>query len=69
MHYCNQSDDVILDDIIRGGVPDEALVSGCCWRRICQVRGRNFNSISADTWGEICRKRGYVFGRQNPRGF
>jgi hypothetical protein len=69
MHYCGRSDTDILRDIIRGCIPEDALVSGCCWQRICEVRGRNFNQVDAETWREICKERGYLFGRQNPRGF
>jgi hypothetical protein len=68
-HYCNRSDADILDDIIRGNIPDDALASDCCWKRICQVRGRHFNKVDPDTWSEICRERGYVRTRENPRGF
>ena len=69
MCYCETPDDDVLDDIIGESIPDDALVNTCCWRRICQVRGRHFNEIDPDTWSETCRKRGYLFGRQNPRGF
>ena len=69
MHYCSRSEADILADVVRGSIPSDALVNDCCWRRICQVRGRNFNQVDADTWREICAERGYVFGRQNSRGF
>ena len=69
MCYCDGSDREILVDIERGVIPDEALVNGCCWKRVCQVRGRNFDFVDPEAWREICRERGYLFGRQNPRGF
>jgi hypothetical protein len=70
MCYCSSTDDdEILSDILRADVPDDALVKNCCWRRICQVRGRNFNQIDDFTWREICRQRGYLYSRENPRGF
>ena len=67
--YCRKSEASILGDIKRGGIPSEALVNSCCWRRICQVRGLHFNEIDDETWRDICRQRGYVFARENPRGF
>jgi hypothetical protein len=69
MCYCETRDTEILNDIRHEPIPEDALVNGCCWRRICQVRGRPFNKIDADTWTEVCRKRGYLFRRENPRGF
>ena len=69
MCYCDASDKEILDDLIREDVPSDALVRACCWSRICQVRGRNFNSVDPEVWGRICANRGYLFGRQNPRGY
>lgn len=69
MCYCDEPDAVILEDIQRAGVPEEALVNACCWARVCQVRGRNFWSVDPETWREICRTRGYLLARQNPRGF
>jgi hypothetical protein len=67
--YCRRSESSILSDIKRGGIPSEALVNSCCWKRICQVRGLHFNEIDDETWRDICRQRGYVFARENPRGF
>jgi hypothetical protein len=67
--YYRRSESSILSDIKRGGIPSEALVNSCCWKRICQVRGLHFNEIDDETWRDICRQRGYVFARENPRGF
>jgi len=39
MCYCEKGDTEVLDDIKGEAIPDDALVNGCCWRRICQVRG------------------------------
>ena len=67
--YCGVSDEEILSALKEGSVPDEALVFSCCWKNICRVRGLFFNLVSAETWTEICRRRGYIQQRQNPRGF
>jgi len=77
MCYCNSDDELILADLKRQGVPDEALLRDCCWRRISQVRGRTFSGSEStpswdpdgEIWKELCRKRGYLHTRQNPRGF
>lgn len=69
MCYCDSSDEEILGDLLREAIPKDALVRGCCWRRVCQVRGRNFNQVDAEAWSNICRERGYLLRRQNPRGF
>ena len=77
MCYCDNPDKVILNDLKLEAVPDEALLRNCCWKRISQVRGRTLSgeesspSWDADgtIWKELCRKRGYLQGRQNPRGF
>lgn len=66
---CQRDDEEILGWIQSEALPDEALVNTCCWKRICQVRGRNFSQVDEETWSNICFKRGYLFGRQNPRGF
>ena len=67
--YCDTDISDVIDDIVTESVPDEALVNGCCWKHICLARGLNSGQVDADTWSELCRRRGYVFGRQNPRGF
>jgi hypothetical protein len=69
MCYCNVLESKVLHDLKRGAPPEEALVTSCCWKTICRVRGRNYNQLDAETWIDICRKRGYLFARQNPRGF
>lgn len=69
MCYCDLPDAVILDDIVRGSIPDHAYANSCCWRRICQVRGRYYSQVDREVWVDICRTRGYVLARQNPRGF
>ncbi len=77
MCYCDNSDEAILRDIQGQAVPDDALVRDCCWSRISQVRGRTFMGSEStpvwdpegDIWKELCRKRGYLYARQNPRGF
>jgi hypothetical protein len=67
--YCQLTDETILDDLKRGSPPEDALVRTCCWKRICQVRGRYFNHVEAETWQEICSYRGYLRARENPAGF
>lgn len=71
MHYCypHASDADILKDILRTSIPEEALTCSACWKRICQVRGKNFSKVDPEDWREICGRRGYVHGRENPRGF
>lgn len=66
---CNWSDEEILADIVNETLPSEALVKTCCWKRVCQVRGRNFSQVDAEAWISICQRRGYLQERQNPRGF
>jgi hypothetical protein len=69
MCYCDKSDREILEDIQNITIPSDALLRDCCWSRICQVRGRYFNLVDSEEWQEICTKRGYLFKRQNPRGY
>lgn len=59
----------ILRDLLRGSLPEEALVCTGCWRQICRVRGLNFSKVSAELWREICERRGYLYWRENPRGW
>jgi len=67
--YCEQPEDNILQDLLRGSIPEDALVRTCCWKQVCRVRGRNYNSVDPETWKEICQSRGYILGRENHRGF
>jgi len=67
--YCNLPDEEVLADLKEDSIPDEALLYSCCWKNICRVRGLFFNLVSAETWIEICRRRGYIKQRENPRGF
>jgi hypothetical protein len=69
MHYCDQDDSEIFTDLENDSIPDDALVNACCWKKICQVRGRNPKAIDVESWTEVSRRRGYVQNRQNPRGF
>jgi hypothetical protein len=77
MCYCDNDDEAILNDLRYQTVPDDALLRNCCWRRISQVRGRTFSGSESSPswdhdgalWKELCRKRGYLYARQNPRGF
>jgi hypothetical protein len=67
--YCSVSYERVLDDLKAGSVPDEALLFSCCWKNICRVRGIFLKQIPDQTWTEICRRRGYIQQRENPRGF
>ncbi len=67
--YCGSSEKDVLRDLVENSVPDTALVYSCCWRAICRVRGLFFNQVSEETWRELCSRRGYLRGRENPRGF
>ena len=67
--YCNLPDEEILADLKEDSIPDEALVYSCCWKNICRVRGKSFHLVPHETWTEICRRRGYIQRRENPRGF
>ena len=67
--YCILPDEDVLFDLKAGSIPDEALVYSCCWKNICRVRGLFFNLVPPETWTEICRRRGYIQQRENPRGF
>ena len=67
--YCSNSEDQILADLGEGCIPDEVLISSCCWRTICRIRGRNFSSVDPEIWRETCQRRGYIYLRENPRGF
>ncbi len=58
--YCGYSDQCILTDIIKGSIPMDAYVYGCCWREICRVRGLNLAEIDAETWRDTCRERGHA---------
>jgi hypothetical protein len=58
----------IVNAIDRGSIDSEDLVSREGWRRICQVRGRNFVHVDEEAWQELCSSRGYLLSRSNPRG-
>jgi hypothetical protein len=76
MCYCQRSDNaMILNDLKAQTIPDGALVSQCCWRRISQVRGRTFRGSEktpawdpdGEIWKALCRKRGHLLQpRLNP---
>jgi hypothetical protein len=66
---CDWPDEDVLNDVVNESLPDYSLVNSCCWRRICQVRGRNYHAVELETWVNICSRRGYLQQRQNPRGF
>ena len=68
-YYCEQDEQSILNDIQSISIPADALTEHCSWRRICQVRGRNFSAVDPAAWSQVCQKRGYSFARSNSRGF
>lgn len=63
------SQDELLADLQRLSLPAEALTRNCCWTEICRLKSRCRLPIDYEEWREICRTRGYLLARQNPRGF
>ena len=63
------SDRQIVSAINADSINAEDLVSRDAWRRICQVRGKNFRLVDEEAWQSLCARRGYVLQRRNPRGF
>ena len=59
----------IIRAINQGTMPSDMLVSREGWRRICQVRGKNFGRVNEAAWQHLCAERGYLQQRSNPRGF
>ena len=68
-HYHLRKETEILADLRNGTVPADALVQSCCWKEICRVRGRNLSLVRPQAWVKLCKQRGYLNSRQNPRGF
>jgi hypothetical protein len=68
---CNHfsSDEEILADLRLASFRPESLTRSCCWAAVCRVRALNPQAITEETWREVCGIRGYLHGRQNPRGF
>ncbi len=76
--YCETPQKQVLADLKHGSIPDEALLRDCCYKWICKVRGTSRFGLpdgspdyekEAEAWSELCRKKGYLRSRQNPRGF
>ena len=65
----DMDDEEIVEAINDNSIDDADLVSRDGWRIICQVRGRNFSQVDEEAWEDICKRRGYVLYRRNPRGF
>lgn len=65
--YCGKMEKEIRHDIEYGEIPDEALIRECCWKTICEVRGRwcDLKAI-AEIWKEVTRKRAYLRAGQDP---
>jgi hypothetical protein len=62
------SDQDVVRAINLDAIEGSDLVSRDGWRRICQVRGRNFSGVDEAAWQDLCARRGYLLARQNPRG-
>lgn len=69
MDIRSASDQDIVRAINSDSIDAEDLVSREGWRKICQVRGRNFNLVDEEAWQALCARRGYEQSRRNPRGF
>lgn len=63
--YCSTPVQQVISDVNAVAVPADALLERHCWSRICQVRGLNFTRIDAESWSELCTKRGYLLRRRN----
>ena len=69
MDITTASDRQIVSAINADSIDAENLVSRDAWRRICQVRGRNFRLVDEEAWQSLCARRGYEQRRSNSRGF
>jgi hypothetical protein len=56
--FCDRPDREIKRDIDNDNIPDDALLSRCCWRRISYVRAIFGVTIE---WPELCRRRGRLY--------
>lgn len=56
--YCAQTDNHILNDIIKETVPPIVLTDKDGWKRVCQVRGRNHGQVDPTVWQRLCAARG-----------
>jgi hypothetical protein len=66
-HFASENE--ILSDLSRCSFRPETLTRSCCWSEINRVRGLNPGTNDQEAWRELCRVRGYLHARQNPRGF
>lgn len=55
---------IIIRDVQRGTVPEEALRKSCCWSKICEVRHLAKIGIHSPTWVELCRRRETILYRK-----
>jgi hypothetical protein len=69
MNLGTATDREIVRAINSESIDAEDLAGRESWRRICQVRGRNFRLVDEEAWQSLCARRGYVLRRQNSRGF
>jgi hypothetical protein len=61
--YCSTPELQVISDVNAVAVPADALVERHCWKRVCQVRGLHFGEVDAQSWSELCAKRGYLLRR------
>lgn len=59
----------VIRAIRQGAVPSDMLVCREGWRRICQVRRKNFDRVNEVAWQCPCAERDYLEQRSDPRGF
>lgn len=61
IHYCNETPDTsVYDDILKGTVPESALLRRCCWKRICEVWSDHYRSPKEEIWRLLCARRGLL---------
>jgi hypothetical protein len=68
MNIDSASESVIVLAINDQSIDGDDLTSRESWKRICTVRGRNFNEIDPEAWQSLCARRGYLLARANSRG-
>ena len=66
MNIGKASDQDVVRAINAESIEAETLVSRDGWRRLCQVRGRNFAAVDAGAWQSLCATRGHLLSRRNP---
>jgi hypothetical protein len=59
--YCLKSDPEIAQEINRVSIPVEAMVTSCCWERICEARANNPHQVNEAAWSQLNQVRGRGF--------